>query len=117
MPVVEADTGLIVVDAKIIVSVKIVAAVVARQVLCSRDIFLLLLFGIFILRAPGMEKQRIKKLQQLTRKGSMNKIFIVSSNNGPFLDMTSVKSFLVTQRSPLVLLQSPWVLLLISFHT
>src|SRR5687767_14362628 len=42
-PVVEADTGVIVVDAKTIVSVKIVAAaaVVARWVLCSRDIFLL----------------------------------------------------------------------------
>src|SRR5215207_6871059 len=56
-PVVEADTGVIVADTKIIVSVKIVAAtvVVARRVLFSRGIFLLLLsllllFSVFILR-------------------------------------------------------------------
>ena len=65
LPVVEADTGVVVDDARIIASVKIVAAavVVARWVLCSRGIFLLLLllFGVFILCASGMEKQRIKK--------------------------------------------------------
>jgi hypothetical protein len=123
-PVVEADTGVIVADTKIIVSVKIVAAtvVVARRVLFSRGIFLLLLsllllFSVFILRASGMEKQRIKTLQQLTRKGCYEQDFIVSSNNVLSLDMTIIKSFLVTQRSPLVLLQSPWVLLLISFQT
>src|SRR5215218_924573 len=114
-PVVEADTGVIVADTKIIVSVKIVAAtvVVARRVLFSRGIFLillslLLLFSVFILRASGMEKQRIKTLQQLTRKGCYEQDFIVSSNNVLSLDMTIIKSFLVTQRSPLVLLQSPW---------
>src|SRR5215207_9278899 len=120
-PVVEADTGVIVADTKIIVSVKIVAAtvVVARRVLFSRGIFLILLsllFSVFILRASGMEKQRIKTLQQLTRKGCYEQDFIVSSNNVLSLDMTIIKSFLVTQRSPLVLLQSPWVLLLISFQ-
>ena len=44
LPVVEADTGLIIVDATIMVSVKIVAAavVIARGILCSPRIFLLL---------------------------------------------------------------------------
>jgi hypothetical protein len=45
----------------------------------------------------------------LTRKGYYEQDFIVSSNNVLFLDMTLTKSFLVTQRSPLVLLHSPWV--------
>jgi hypothetical protein len=54
-------------------------------VLFSRGIFLLLLsllllFSVFILRASGMEKQRIKTLQQLTRKGCYEQDFIVSSN-------------------------------------
>jgi hypothetical protein len=49
LPVVEADTGLKVVDAKTIASVKIVATV-ARYVLRSRFIFLLLSsFSVFIL--------------------------------------------------------------------
>jgi hypothetical protein len=48
LPAVEADTGLIVVDAKTIANVNTVAAV-ARYVLCSRRIFLLLsLFSVFI---------------------------------------------------------------------
>ena len=56
-PVVEADAGLILVDAKIIASVKIeAAAVVARYAFCSGGIFLLLLllFSVFILRASGI---------------------------------------------------------------
>lgn len=74
LPVVEADTG-IVVDAKIIASVKIVAAaaIVARYVLCSGGILLLLLvlfFSVFILRASRKGEQRIKELHQLTRKDS-----------------------------------------------
>jgi hypothetical protein len=57
LPVVEADTGVIVVDAKIIVSVKIVAAVVAIWVLFGRGIFLLLLllFSVSILPASHIE--------------------------------------------------------------
>ena len=47
LPVVEADTRVVVVDAKIIVSVKIVAT---RWMLRSRGIFLLRLFSIPILR-------------------------------------------------------------------
>jgi hypothetical protein len=46
LPVVEADTRVVVVDAKIIVSVKIVAT---RWMLRSRGIFLLRLFSIPIL--------------------------------------------------------------------
>jgi hypothetical protein len=70
LPVVEADTGITVVDAKIIASVKIVAAVViAGYLLYSKVIFLLLsLFSVFILCASGIEKQMIKELSQLTRK-------------------------------------------------
>jgi hypothetical protein len=47
LPAVEADTR-VVVDAKTIASVKIVAAV-ARYALCSRRIFPLLSFSVFIL--------------------------------------------------------------------
>jgi hypothetical protein len=47
LPVVEADTRVVVVDAKIIVSVKIVAT---RWMLRSRGIFLLRLFSVSILR-------------------------------------------------------------------
>jgi len=56
LPAVEADTG-VVAGAKIITSVKIVAAAVARYVLCSRGIFLLLLelFSTFILRSSRVE--------------------------------------------------------------
>ena len=59
LPVVEADTGLILVDAKIIASVKIVAAVViAEYLLHSKVIFLLLsLFSVFILCASGIENK------------------------------------------------------------
>jgi hypothetical protein len=46
LPVVEADTRVVVVDAKIIVSMKIVTT---RWMLCSRGIFLLRLFSIPIL--------------------------------------------------------------------
>ena len=54
LPVVEADTGLILVDAKISASVKIEAAA-ARYAFCSEGIFLLLLlFSVFILRASGI---------------------------------------------------------------
>ena len=58
LPVVEADTG-VVADAKIINSMKIVAADVARYVLCSSRIFLLLLllFSIFILRSSRVENK------------------------------------------------------------
>jgi hypothetical protein len=57
LPVVEADTELVV-DAKIIVSVKSVAAAVARYVLFSRGIFLLLsLFSIFIFVRLDMENK------------------------------------------------------------
>jgi hypothetical protein len=70
LPVVEADTGLVLVDAKIIASVKIVTAVViAGYLLHSKVIFLLLsLFSVFILCASGIEKQMILELSQLTRK-------------------------------------------------
>ncbi len=70
LPVVEADTGITVVNAKISASVKIVAAVViAGYLLHSRVIFLLLsLFSVFILCASGIEKQMIKELSQLTGK-------------------------------------------------
>ena len=70
LPVVDADTGLILVDAKIIASVKIVAAIViAEYLLHSKVIFLILsLFSVFILCASGIEKQMIKELSQLTRK-------------------------------------------------
>jgi len=55
LPVVEADTGLIVVDAKIIANIKIVAAI-AKYALYDRDVFLLLLFfSVFILRASCKE--------------------------------------------------------------
>ena len=47
LPVIDADTRVVVVDAKIIVSAKIVAT---RWMLRSRDIFLLQLFSIPILR-------------------------------------------------------------------
>ena len=83
LPVVEADTGVIVVDAKIIVSVKIVAAViVARYVLCSRGIFLLLLlllslFGVFIFRTCWDAKQKIKEFHQLTRKERYNTFWLL----------------------------------------
>ncbi len=51
LPVVEADTGLIImVDAKITASVKIVATAVARYVLCSGCILLILLSDMSILR-------------------------------------------------------------------
>jgi hypothetical protein len=53
LPSVEADTR-VVVDAKTIASVKIVAAV-ARYALCSRRIFLLLSFSVFILRVLRMK--------------------------------------------------------------
>ena len=58
LPAVEADTG-VVVDAKIITSVKIVAAAVARYLLCNRGIFLLLLelFSTFILRSFRVENK------------------------------------------------------------
>jgi hypothetical protein len=59
LPVVEADTELVV-DAKIITSVKIVAAAAARYVLFSRGIFLLLLsllFSIFIFVRLDMENK------------------------------------------------------------
>ena len=68
-PVVEADTGVIVADTKIIVSVKIVAAtvVVARRVLFSRGIFLLLLsllllFSVFIFGCIGDGKTKDKNV-------------------------------------------------------
>src|SRR5215210_3388692 len=60
LPVVEADTR-VVVDARIIASAKIVAAavVVARWVLSSRGVFLLLLlFSVFILRESCIENKR-----------------------------------------------------------
>src|ERR671915_161786 len=58
LPVVEADTELVV-DAKIITSVKIVAAAAARYVLFIRGIFLLLslLFSIFIFVRLDMENK------------------------------------------------------------
>jgi hypothetical protein len=84
LPVVEADTGVIVVDAKIIASVKIVAAavvvVVARYVLCSRGIFLLLLlslFSVFIFRTCWDAKQKIKEFHQLTRKEHSNTFWLL----------------------------------------
>ena len=74
LPVVEADAR-VALDAKIIASVKIVAAAAARYVLCSRAIFLLLsLFSVFILRTCSETKQRIKKFRQLTRKWVSNKV-------------------------------------------
>ena len=59
LPVVEADTGLILVDAKISASVKIVAAVNAGYLLYTKAILLLLslIFSVFILCASGIENK------------------------------------------------------------
>jgi hypothetical protein len=62
LPVVVVEAATRVVDAKIIASVKIVATavVVARYVLCSGGIFLLLLsllFRVFILHASGWKNK------------------------------------------------------------
>ena len=62
LPVVEADNG-VAVDAKIIANVKVVAAV-ARYAFGSRDILVILLFIVLILRASWDENQRIKEFPQ-----------------------------------------------------
>ena len=71
LPVVEADTGITVVDAKISISVKIVAAVViAGYLLHSKVIFLLLslIFSVFILYASGIEKTNDKRVESIEEK-------------------------------------------------
>jgi cell division protein FtsW (lipid II flippase) len=107
LPVVEADTGVVVVDVKIIASVKIVAAAVARYVLCSRGIFLLLLLlSIFILCA-SQGKQRIKEFSQLTRKEPSKQSSMIRSNNVMSSHRNIIKSFLVVAlKKPLVMLYS-----------
>ena len=72
LPVVEADTGLTVVDAKTIASVKIVAAavVIAGYLLHSKVIFLLLslIFSVLILYASGIEKTNDKRVESIDKK-------------------------------------------------
>jgi hypothetical protein len=71
LPVVEADTGLILVDVKIIASVKIVTAVViAGYLLHSKVIFLLLslILSVFILYASEIEKTNDKRVKSIDEK-------------------------------------------------
>jgi len=61
------------------------------------------------------EKIKDKKVTPIPEKRVYEQDFIVSSNNALSLDRNIIKSFLVTRRSPLALLQSPWVFS--SFHS
>jgi hypothetical protein len=73
LPVVEADNA-VVVNAKIIANVKVVAAV-ARYALGSRDILVIPLFIVFILRAPWDGNQRIKEFSQGREKSAPKKFY------------------------------------------
>ena len=73
LPVVEADDG-VVVDAKIIANVKVVAAV-ARYAFGSRDILVIPLFIVFILRAPWDGNQRIKEFSQGRENSAPKKFY------------------------------------------
>ena len=63
LPIVEADNG-VVVEAKIIANVKVVVAAIARYAFGSRDILVILLFIVFILRASWDGNLRIKEFPQ-----------------------------------------------------